>query len=100
MRRAIYILSLLLCTALPVLAAKNSRATREPSDGLRFLYRAGERIDRYLMQGIDTSYITLHQLQPNCRFVTDNRPGTTALAHVIERGPGFSSGLPIAGFWL
>ena len=70
MRRAIYILSLLLCTALPAVAAKNSRATREPSDGLRFLYRAGERIDRYLMQGIDTNYITLPEHCWQAAFTT------------------------------
>ena len=41
------------------MAEKEARAEREPSEALRFLYRAGERIDRHLMHGIDTNYITL-----------------------------------------
>ena len=46
------ILLLWIVIALPVLGYATTK-------GMKFFYRMGERIDRYLLQNIDTAYITL-----------------------------------------
>lgn len=40
------------------------------SKGMRFFYRASERIDRYLLQNVDTNYIALPEHSWNLAFTT------------------------------
>lgn len=60
-RRLFYIFLLLiwLMPAYAQTATKAEKADKELSQALKYLYRAGDRVDRYLLQGVDTDYITL-----------------------------------------
>jgi hypothetical protein len=62
MKRSVFIgivMSLLLLMMPQAGWAASEEAPKETSKGLKFFYRIGERVDRYLLQNVDTNYITL-----------------------------------------
>jgi hypothetical protein len=97
---------LLLLIAFPLMGHATSK-------GLKFFYRIGERIDRYLLQNVDTNYITLPE--HSWRFAYTNSmvginsyygtlfPGTTQQIAIISRTTpsvdlGFYAGYRGLGF--